>query len=125
MTHHFLGSRHGKGEHNGVGAFIKQHLTHEKLKPNGVKLQNALEFVSFLRETMSIGADATYPSKARAISRVFWEIKEGDVDQSNKRVCKAIPKACGLHCVSCYSLTNGKSLECRPLLCFCSACMHG
>ena len=80
MTHHFSGSGHGKGEQDGAGAAIKQHLTHEQLKPNGVKLQNAIEVVLFLRETMSTEADATYPSKARVVSRVFWEIKEGDVD---------------------------------------------
>ena len=61
MTHHFSGSRHGKGEHDGAGSVIKRHLTHEQLKPNGVKLQNATEVVMFLRETMSTGADAIYP----------------------------------------------------------------
>ena len=81
MTHHFSGSRHGKEEHDGAGAVIKRHLTHEKLKPNGIKLPNAIEIVSFLKETMSTRADATYPSsKARALSRGFWDIKEGDVD---------------------------------------------
>ena len=125
MMHHFSSSGHGKGEHDGAGAVIKRHLTHEQLKPNGVKLQNGAEVVWFLRETMSTGADATYPSKARVVSRVFWEIKVGDVDRSNKWDCKDIPNARGLHCVSGYSLTNGKSLKCRPLSCFCSACMHG
>ena len=81
MTHHFSSSRHGKGEHDGAGAIIKRHLTHEQLKPNGVKLQIATEVVMFLRETMSTGADATYPSThARAVCRVFWEIKVGDID---------------------------------------------
>lgn len=80
MTHHVLGSSHFKGEDDGVGAIIKQHLTLKQLKPNGVKLQNAAEVVLFLKETISIGADATYPSKARAISRVLWGIKEGNVD---------------------------------------------
>ena len=27
--------------------------------------------------------------------------------------------------MSGYSLTNGKALKYKPLLCFCSACMHG
>ena len=125
MTHHFLGLEHGKGEHDGAGVVIKQHLTHEQLKPNGVKLKNAIEVVPFLKETMLTGADATYLSKGRAVSRVFWEIKEGDVDQSNKLDSKAIPKARGLHCVSGYSVTNGKSFRCRQLSCFCNACMHG
>ena len=38
MTHHFFGLGHGKGEHDGAGAVIKRHLTHEQLNPNIVLL---------------------------------------------------------------------------------------
>lgn len=125
MTWNFSGSGHGKGEHDGAGAVIKRHLTHEQLKPNGVKLQCAHEVVAFLRETMSTGAEASYPSKTRLVSRVFWEIKLDEVDRSQTWDCKAIPNARSIHCVSGYSLTNGRALKSRTLSCFCSACMHG
>ena len=125
MTHHFSGSGHGKGEHDGAGAVIKRHLTQEQLKPNSVKLQCTADVVPFLRQTMSEGANATYPSKIRPVTRVFWEVKEANVDRSKRWDCKPVPNARGLHCVSGHSLTNGKALRCRQFSCFCSACMKG
>ena len=71
MTWIFSRSGHGKGEHNGAGAIIKHHLTHEKLKPNGVKTQFAAKVVAFLRETVSTSAKASYPSKARLVLQMF------------------------------------------------------
>ena len=125
MTHHFSGSGHGKGEHDGAGAVIKRHLTQEQLKPDCVKLQCASDVVPFLRQTMSNGARATYSSQVRPVTRMFWEVKERDVDRSQRWDCKPVPNARGLHCVSGYSLTNGKALRCRQFSCFCSACMQG
>ena len=65
---------------------------------------------------MSDGAIATYASKVRLVTRVFWEVKEGDVDRSNHWDCKAVDGACGLHCVSSYSLRDGNALRCRQIL---------
>ena len=125
MTHHFSGSGHGKGEHDCAGAVIKRHLTQEQLKPDCRKLQCAEDVVAFLRETMCDGATATYASKVRPVTRVFWEVKEGNVDRSKKWDCKSVKGARGIHCVSGYSLKNGKALRCRQLSCFCNSCMQG
>lgn len=125
MTWNFSGSGHGKGEHDGAGAVIKRHLTHEQLKPDCIKLQCAADVVPFLRETMSDGAIATYASKVRPVTRVFWEVKVGDVDRSNRWDCKAVEGARGLHCVSGYSLRDGNAFRCRQFSCFCTACLQG
>ena len=47
MTWNFLGSGHGKGEHDGAGAVIKRHFTHEQLKPDCIKLLCAVDVVPF------------------------------------------------------------------------------
>lgn len=47
------------------------------------------------------------------------------MDRSNPWECKAVEGARGFHCVSGYSLTNGKALRCRKLSCFCTQCMQG
>jgi len=59
------------------------------------------------------------------VTRVFWEVKEGDVDRSKRWDCKAMDGSHGLHCVSGYSLTEGKALRCRQFSCFCAACLQG
>ena len=100
MTHHFLGSRHGKGEHDGLGAIIKRHLTQEQLKPDCIKLQCIAIVMPFLQQTMSNGATTTYSSQVQPITRVFWEVKEGDVDRSQCWDCKPMPNARSLHCVN-------------------------
>ena len=125
MTHHFLGSGHGKGEHDGAGVVIKRHLTQEQLKPHFRKLQCAEDVVFFLRETMCDGVVATYASKVRLVTRVFWEVDESDVDRSKTWACKSGDGTRGLNCVSSYSLTNGIALRCRQLPFFCISCMQG
>ena len=47
MTWNFFCSRHGKGEHDGVGAVIKRALTHEQLKQNSVRLIVQLKLLLF------------------------------------------------------------------------------
>ena len=79
MNWKFFCSGHGKGERDGAGAVIKRALTHEQLKQNSVWLTCAVEVVAFLRMHLSTGATAMYDKQKREVSRVFWEVKLGDV----------------------------------------------
>ena len=53
MTRNFFGSRHGKGEHDGIGTILKMGLTHEQLKRDDVVLRKANDVVDLLTKTMS------------------------------------------------------------------------
>jgi hypothetical protein len=49
MTWNYFAISHGKGEVNGARALLKQKLWKKHLKPNGMKIQNAHEAISYLR----------------------------------------------------------------------------
>lgn len=54
MAWNFFGSGHEKGEHDGAGAVVKCMFPPEKLKANGVKLQNSHDVVQqWLRSQMA------------------------------------------------------------------------
>lgn len=125
MSWFFFGSGHGKGKHDGAGAVVKRTLTHEQLKPNGATLKCAADVVAYCQATMSQGAPASYPSKERECARVFWEVKEGDVNREFKWNCDTVEKTRSLHAFRGHNLQDPTALATRNLACFCDACTHG
>lgn len=114
MCWNFFVSGHGKGEHDGAGAVIKRALTHEQLKVDGTPLKCAADVVYFLREKFNHSGK----------SRVFWDIKLGEVDRTCQWNCKPIHKTMSMHSVNGYSCTDTKALRYRMLSCFCDFCMQ-
>lgn len=112
MSLFFFGLGHGKGEHNGVGVVAKRTLTHEQLKFNGSILRCASDVVSYCQANLSKGALASYPSKERECSCVFWDIKLGDVNSEIKWNCATIKKSCSLHG---HNLQDPTALGKRPI----------
>jgi hypothetical protein len=49
LTWNYFASGHGNGEVDAVGALCKQEIRKEQVKPDGLKLQNAHEVVSYLK----------------------------------------------------------------------------
>lgn len=125
MNWNFFCSGHGKGEHDGAGAVIKRALTHEQLKQNSVRLTCAVEVVAFLRMHLSTGATAMYDKQKREVSRVFWEVKLGDVQRSHQWECKPLKGSRAMHCVNGYSENNTCALRSKQLSCFCFPCRLG
>ena len=116
MLWNFFCSGHGKGEHDGAGAVIKRALTEEQLKTDGVPTKCAADVVAFLR--------LKYSSSKRE-GRVFWEIKEGEVDRNIRWDCEAIHKSRSIHSDNGYNSCNCRSLRFKLLSCFCILCLQG
>ena len=116
MMWNFFGSGHGKGEHDGAGAVIKRTLTHEQLKENGWHLKCAGDVVAFLKHRFCSADNG-------GVSRMFWEIKEGDVPRERHWDCKRVIGSRSMHCVNGYSATNKCALRSKKLSCFCYSCM--
>jgi hypothetical protein len=49
MVWNFFGTGHGKGEVDGARVLLKRKVQKEKIKSQGLKLQNVKEIVSFLK----------------------------------------------------------------------------
>jgi hypothetical protein len=49
MTWNYFAISHGKGEVDGARTLLKWKLQEEQLKPNGMKIQNTHETISYLR----------------------------------------------------------------------------
>lgn len=116
MMWNFFASGHGKGEHDGAGAVIKRTLTQEQLKPVAWHLKCAGDVVAFLKHKFC------GPGNVQ-VCRIFWEIKESDVDRERKWDCKRVTSSRSMHCVNGYSVTDKCALRCRQLSCFCDSCM--
>ena len=63
----------GKGEHDGASAITKRALIEEQLKTYSALMKCVTNVVAFIR--------LKYSSSKRE-GRVFWEIKEGEVDHN-------------------------------------------
>ena len=59
---------------------MKRTLIHEHLKQHGEKLQCVVDVVRFLRQHMNDGLDVMSVSKRDHVTRVFLEVKFGEVD---------------------------------------------
>ena len=81
MQHHYFGSGHGKGEHDGVGVVVKCTLIAKQLKLDGAKLQNAEDAVNYLATTL--------PSTHKARRR-FVLVKGKDVNRKTKWDCNPV-----------------------------------
>jgi hypothetical protein len=89
MTWNYFATSHGKGEVSGARALLKQKLWKKHLKPNGMKIQNAHEVVSYLR-VKSNKYHASHPCVRRVVNKYFWEVKEGDIDRTKVHDCATV-----------------------------------
>jgi uncharacterized protein (DUF2236 family) len=78
MTWNYFATDHGKGKVDGVGAILERKLKKEQIKPNGMKIQNAHEVVTSLREKAN-KYHASHPGTKKMVHKYTWEV-EGDID---------------------------------------------
>ncbi len=78
----YFTTEHGKGKVDGASALLKRELHKEQLKPQGLKIQNAKEVVTFL-QLESNKFHAAHPNVNRIVNKIFWEVNVGDVDRSS------------------------------------------
>jgi len=71
MSWHYFGTRHGKGEWNGVDDIVKRTLRVEQLHNPQRRLQHAFDVVQFLKEGLSFQTPITYERKESSITRHF------------------------------------------------------
>ena len=104
-----LGSGHGKGEHNGVGAVIKRVVKSEQLDDKDAKLQNVHDVVEWL----------TWKMSNEGKNRSFIE-----VDKSKSYGCKLVKRRRKTHCVLGFGRKDTTQLLFYSLSCFCSMCIE-
>ncbi len=71
MSWHYFGTRHGKGEWNGVDDIVKRALRVEQLHNPQRRLQHAFDVVQSLKEGLSFQTPSTYERKESSITRHF------------------------------------------------------
>lgn len=98
MDWNYWGTGHGKGPHDGAGACVKQALRREQVKEDSVKLQNAADVVSFLREDMNL-PHAAYPNARRHVVRHFHLIGLADVPRDKPLACQTVPGSRSMHLI--------------------------
>ena len=87
----FIEARHGKREHDGVGACVKRALSREELKyESGAILQNAENFVQWCNSTM--GPSNTCKSM---VSKYFWLICQPNI--KNLQECCTLVESNEMH----------------------------
>jgi hypothetical protein len=68
MTWNYFVIDHGKGKVDGVGALLEQKLKKKKKKPDGMKIQNAHEVVTYLTEK-SNKYHASHPTTKKMVHK--------------------------------------------------------
>jgi hypothetical protein len=61
-----------------------------------MKIQNAHEVVSYLK-TKCNKYHAIHPSARRVVNKHFWEVKEGDIDQTRAYDCAVVKRSHKVH----------------------------
>ncbi len=79
-----------------VGALLKQEVHKEQIKPQGKKLQNAIEIVLHLQAKAN-KFHATAPSSRRHINKYFHLVKVGNMDMSKPYDCQIMQKSCRMY----------------------------
>jgi hypothetical protein len=123
MQWNYFGTGHGKGRWDGAGATIKQALRNEQVKPNGLRLQNASDVVTYLRVHLS-REYAGYEGVRRTIQRHFHDVAVNDVNRVDQFNCRRVPGTRSFHQVRSVGLDK-ISLLVRNLSCFCRFCTIG
>jgi hypothetical protein len=87
----YFETRHGKGEHDGEGAYIKTTLCRQEMKFTNVSIiRDAKSIVEWCSSTMGEGARMQEDQSTRKahVPRFFWEVV--DVNRSQLYECKVI-----------------------------------
>lgn len=122
MDWYFFGTGHGKGPHDGAGAYLKQAIRKEQLRPGSIRLHNASDVVEFLRVSMNLPNPA-FPIARRVVNMHFYLIEETGVPRERPLGCNTIPSSISMHIICSISHLNNYQLECRDFSCFCNACV--
>jgi hypothetical protein len=125
MSWNYFGFGHGKGKVDGVGALLKREIRNEQLKPDGRKLQNAVEIVQFMKDqTLRVHAG---PRRARCETmKFFWlipTIGRGSVERTDTRQAERMPGSMSNHQARSVTSKDPTLIQYRPLSCFCSVCL--
>ena len=105
----------------------KKALRTEQIRNPLRPLQNAEHVVQYLKENYSERVASTYTqSKTNPISRVFWNIREFEVDHRDSTLkCCTLPGSKSLYSIMGFSLTDPTLIRTRELSCFCIPCIDG
>jgi hypothetical protein len=85
----FFVTGHGKGEVDGIGALLKHVVKKEQIKPNGRKIQNAVEVLAFLKFEAN-KYHVMYPNVRQQVHKFFHEVKVGDVNRLRPWDCSTV-----------------------------------
>lgn len=122
MIWNFFATRHWKGEVDGSRVLLKRELKKEQIKPHGQKLQNASDFVQFLKSEFN-KYHAAHAFAKKQVNKLFWEIKVGDVDKSKGWECETLNGNQKMHQVRYVSHKDLTLLQCHELISFCMHCV--
>lgn len=130
VEHHFFGSGHGKGEHDGAGAHVKHHAR-LALVQGDVVFRCAKDMVKWCTDELSAPkstAEDSFASRNKSIrldSRHFHLLDVGDVVHQDKSIADTIPQTRSHH--SWYfpmvSREGKRTVIRRQYSCFCVHCM--
>ncbi|KAL3677096.1 hypothetical protein R1sor_027044 [Riccia sorocarpa] len=113
----FFCSGHGKGEHDGQGAVVKSQLLHLQMLHGVGHFDRAEDIVSYCRGNLTTGS-------TDQIKRVFWEVKETDVDRSPTLQAGTLPGCKQLHYFWGNSRMDPTLLRTREFTCMCLDCLE-
>jgi len=113
-----LGTSHGKGPHDGVGACLKQAIKKEQLKAHGENLKNIHDVVFYLQRSMN-QPHIAYEGVKKDARRVSWEVKERDLNRTQGFDYKTVARFWNMHSMQAISASNNIFLEVRDFSCLC------
>ena len=120
----YFASGHGKGEVDGAGALMTREIQTEQMKPNGEKLQNAQEIVSFLRRRVQRVHASSQGARA-STNKYFWLILmsgPGSVDRVDGKEADRVPDSMANHQARSVSARDPTLIQYRQLTCLCYFC---
>ncbi|KAL2611509.1 hypothetical protein R1flu_023201 [Riccia fluitans] len=118
MMWNFFYSGHGKGEHDGQGAVLKcRFRQHQMSRPEG-RFDRAADVVGFCKLNMEKGLKEN-------IHRVFWEVKEEDVERPSRLQPQTLARCKKLHYFWGQSRMDPTLLFTKEYSCMCKGCIMG
>lgn len=116
-TWSFFESGHGKEEHDGVGACIKQALRRYQMKFDANIMQDEKSVVDWCNQNLFHRCDAQID---KFICRFFWHIM--NVDREHVHTCKTVTGTRSFHFVRSTDHTDW-ALHVRQHACYCGYCI--
>jgi hypothetical protein len=101
----------------------KQEIHKEQVKPDGLKLQNAHEVVSYLK-AQAKKHHASHINTKKTMKKVYWELEIGDINQSCHHSCNTIKGSRSMHQVRSMLARDPTLIQFRQVSCACMSCAN-